>query len=68
MRRLALSFLALGWAFAAAGETISGVSVVQQWPWSESVSVDFTVSGWAEAEGTVKQVELLGILPFGNQV
>ena len=59
MRRLALSFLALGWAFAAAGETISGVSVVQQWPWSESVSVDFTVSGWAEAEGTVKQVELV---------
>ncbi len=46
-------------AFAAAGETISGVSLVQQWPWSESVSVDFTVSGWDEPERSVREMTVV---------
>lgn len=39
-------------------ETISNVSVVQQWPWTETVSIDFRVDGWDEAAGTVKEVAL----------
>ena len=57
--RTILPIFLTGIALAAAGETISGVSVVQQWPWSEAVSVDFSVSGWSEAEWTVKQVDLV---------
>ena len=57
--RTILPIFLTGIALAAAGETISGVSVVQQWPWSEAVSVDFSVSGWNEAELAVKQVELV---------
>ena len=57
--RTRLPLFLIGIALAAAGETISGVSVVQQWPWSEAVSVDFSVSGWREAEWTVKQVEVV---------
>ena len=57
--RTILPIFLTGIALAAAGETISGVSVVQQWPWSEAVSVDFSVSGWDEAELAVKQVELV---------
>ena len=57
--RTILPIFLTGIALAAAGETISGVSVVQQWPWSEAVSVDFSVSGWREAEWTVKQVDLV---------
>ena len=57
--RTRLPLFLTGIALAAAGETISGVSVVQQWPWSEAVSVDFSVSGWSEAEWTVKQVDLV---------
>ena len=59
MRGRAALFAALSCALAAAGETISGVSVVQQWPWSEAVSVDFRVDGWDEAEWTVKQVDVV---------
>ena len=59
MRMRTAILLAFGWTFSAAAETISGVSVVQQWPWSEAVSVDFTVNGWNEAELAVKQVELV---------
>ncbi len=40
----------------AAGETISRVSLVQQWPWSEAVSIDFTVSGWDEPQRAVKEI------------
>ena len=44
---------------AAAGETISNVSLVQQWPWSEAVSVDFTVSGWDEPTWSVREMSVV---------
>ena len=46
-------------ALAAAGETISNVSLVQQWPWSEAVSVDFTVSGWDEPAWSVREMSVV---------
>ena len=46
-------------AFGAFGETISDVSLVQQWPWSEDVSIDFTVNGWDEPGWSVREVSLM---------
>lgn len=43
---------------AAQGETISGVSLVQQWPWSEAVSIDFTVSGWSGPKFSVREISV----------
>ena len=46
-------------ALAALGETISDVSLVQQWPWSEAVSVDFTVNGWDEPSWSVREMAVV---------
>ena len=58
MRKI-LPFLLTCAALAAAGETISNVSLVQQWPWSEAVSVDFAVNGWDEPEWSVREISLV---------
>ena len=55
MRMRTAILLAFGWTLSAAAETISGVSVVQQWPWSEDVSIDFTVNGWDEPGWSVRE-------------
>ena len=46
-------------ALVASGETISGVSLVQQWPWSEDVSIDFVVNGWDEPAWSVREISLV---------
>ncbi len=46
-------------ASAGMAETVSDVSIVQQWPWSEAVSVDFKVSGWSESAWQVREVRLV---------
>ena len=58
MRKL-LPLLLICAALAASGETISGVSLVQQWPWSEDVSIDFVVNGWDESAWSVREISLV---------
>ena len=58
MRAILTAFLA-GMTFAASGETISNVSLVQHWPWSENVSIDFTVSGWDEPAWSVREMTVV---------
>ncbi len=58
MRKI-LPFLLTCAALAAAGETISNVSLVQQWPWSEAVSIDFKVSGWDEPAWSVREISVV---------
>ncbi len=70
-RRLAALSLAaaLCAASAAAAPTVSDVAIVQQWPWSEAVSVDFKVGGWDEPRWTVREVRLTaydGDEPIGH--
>ena len=55
---LKFAILALIAPVCALAETVSNVSVVQQWPWAEAVSIDFRIDGWDEAAGTVKEVAL----------
>lgn len=56
---LAASCLSAVAPSSVCGLTISDVSLVQQWPWSEAVSVDFSVSGWNEPEWSVREVSLV---------
>ena len=49
----------MGVALSAPGETISNVSLVQHWPWSEDVSVDFTVSGLDEPAWSVREMSVV---------
>lgn len=58
MLRRPMSILFALAALASAAETISDVTVVQQWPWSEAVLVDFKVSGWNEGAFGVRMVTL----------
>ena len=57
--RTILPYLLMGVALSAPGETISNVSLVQHWPWSEDVSVDFTVSGWDEPAWSVREMSVV---------
>ena len=58
MKRLFTIFLAGIVLAAAGGTTISDVSLVQQWPWSEDVSIDFIVKGWDEPVWSVRELSL----------
>ena len=59
MRKLLPLLMLICAALVASGETISGVSLVQQWPWSEDVSIDFVVNGWDEPAWSVREISLV---------